>query len=187
MASEREPAFLLSNKYDPASDSPSKFRQAYHQLAQHRDDLRTQCEAKERKRADMKQAKGQSYNRKPSIKHSELTAAAAPKTKGSRFSNLADNSDGSTIAPPTKHKPPARLTTTRLEELTDEERKQEEKTREAAAAESKKKRAREEEEEEEVKKKEEKQDEEAKEEGRNEASEIELGQGWETVKRAGRR
>ena len=152
----------------------------------------------------MKQAKGQSYNSRPSIKHSELTAAAAAsKTQGSRFSNLADNSDGSTIAPPTKHKPLSRLPTTRLEKLTDEERKQEvtqikseiqilkekkEETRDAAVAESKKKRAREEEEEEEeVKKKEEKQDEEAKEEDQNEASEIELGQGWETVKRVGRR
>lgn len=191
MASEREPAFLLSNKYDPASDSPSKFRQAYHQLVTHRDDLRNQCDAKERKRAGIKQAESQSYGRKPSIKHSELTAAAVPKIQGSRFSNLADNDDGSTTSPPTKHKRAARLPNARLQNFSNEERKQEvanikrdiqllkekkEETRDAAATESKEKRAQEK-----VKKKG-KQDE-AKKEDQNEASEIELGQGWETVKR----
>lgn len=118
-----------------------------------------------------------------------------PKIRGSRFSGLVDNDDGSTISPPTKHKRAARLTTARLENLTDDERKQEvakikrdiqalkenkEETRDAAAAESKEKRAREEVE------KEERQDE-AKNKGQNEASEIELGQGWETVKRVVRR
>ena len=82
-----------------------------------------------------------------------------PKIRGSRFSGLVDNDDGSTISPPTKHKRAARLTTARLENLTDDERKQEvakikrdiqalkgnkEETRDAAAAESKEKRAREE-------------------------------------------
>lgn len=47
---------LLTDRYNPAEDSPYKFRQCYTQLVTHRDHLQKQCDAKEQRRANMKHA-----------------------------------------------------------------------------------------------------------------------------------
>ena len=54
---------LLSNKYDPAEESPSKFRQSYTRLVEHRDELRRKAEAKDKRRAEIEMSKGQSVYR----------------------------------------------------------------------------------------------------------------------------
>ena len=58
MAFKLEFSFLLSKKYDPTDDSPSKFRQAYNHLASHGDDLREKLNGKEQRRAKSKPTKG---------------------------------------------------------------------------------------------------------------------------------
>ena len=54
---------LLSNKYDPTYESPSKFRQSYTYLVEHRDELRRKAEAKDKRRAEIEMSKGQSVSR----------------------------------------------------------------------------------------------------------------------------
>lgn len=136
-----------------------------------------------------------------------LASGADSGANGSRFCGLRDNDSGSTISPPTKYTFSACLTAAQLDGLTFKERKTEvtkiqrdirlleeakKGTKAAAAAESKERSIREE-----ARKK--KGQEEAKEEGHDEAkeeyhdeikqedhdvaSESELAQGWETVKR----
>lgn len=50
---------LLSPNYNPADDSPLRFHSIYKQLVNRRDFLRNQYYAKEKTRADIKQAEGQ--------------------------------------------------------------------------------------------------------------------------------
>lgn len=72
MTSQRDLEFLLSNKYDPADDTPSRFCQAYNQLAKYRDDLRNQCNSKEQTRAKIKQGEGQCLDRNLPLNYFEL-------------------------------------------------------------------------------------------------------------------
>ncbi len=58
MASTTDLSFLLSKDYDPTDNSPSRFRQAYNDLAIHRDELREKLNGKEQRRAKFNQAKG---------------------------------------------------------------------------------------------------------------------------------
>lgn len=115
--------------------------------------------------------------------------------QGTRFSVLPDNDNGSTISPSTKQNFSANFTIAQLKSLTKDQRKAEvnkvkrdiqalkkekKAKKDAAAAEAKEKKVREE------AKNEEKQ-EEAKKEDQDEASELDLGQDWEKVNRAGKR
>lgn len=67
MAPKRDLNILLSTKYDPAYDNSSRFKQAYNQIAEYRDDLCKHINAKEQKRADIRQAEGQCLGRNLSI------------------------------------------------------------------------------------------------------------------------
>ncbi len=67
--------FLLSKDYDPTDNSPSRFRQAYNDLASYRDELREKLNDKEQRRAKFNQAKGQYLSRGTNPrKNSELTS-----------------------------------------------------------------------------------------------------------------
>ena len=68
MDSSRNLEYVLSDKYDPAGDTPFKFRQNYIRLVEHRDDLQKKHDAKEQKRADMQKAECQCLARDSSIK-----------------------------------------------------------------------------------------------------------------------
>ena len=65
--------YLLSDKYEPSEDSPSKFRQSYNRLAEHRDELRRKVEAKDKRRAEMKKPEGQYPENKSCVSHVKLT------------------------------------------------------------------------------------------------------------------
>lgn len=115
--------------------------------------------------------------------------------EGTRFSVLPDNDNGSTISPSTKQNFSASLTVAQLKRVTVDQRKAEvikvkrdiqalkkekKAKKDAAAAEAKEKKVREE-------AKKEKKQEEAEKEDQDAASELDLGQDWEKVNRAGKR
>lgn len=63
---------LLSKKYEPEEQSPQRFLQSYRSLEAHRDDLQKKCEAKEKKRADIKASRGQIIGSNVHLEYSEL-------------------------------------------------------------------------------------------------------------------
>ena len=60
MADKQVLEALLSPKYEPASESPSKFRQSYTHLVEHRNELRRKSEAEEQRHAEMEKSNSKS-------------------------------------------------------------------------------------------------------------------------------
>ena len=113
--------YLLSYQYDPAGYTQAVFRRHYQKLVEHRDDLRKHFNDKEERRASRKQADGKNINKQRSRRLTDLLSASPPK--GSRFSSLPDDDDGSSSSALPKPTISATLSKTKLNKLPQHERK----------------------------------------------------------------
>ena len=121
MASKLSIEDLLSRQYDPADYKPEDFHKHYRELVTHRDGVRKQYDQKKETRASIRGPDGKSLNRQRSRKLADTPSANPPK--GSRFSSLPDDDDGSSNSALTKPTISASLSIKQLNKLSDHERK----------------------------------------------------------------
>ena len=112
---------LLSYQYDPAGYNQAAFHNHYQRLVDYRDDLRKQYDRKSETRASLRGPDGKSLNTQRSKRLADASSANPPK--GSRFSGLPDDDNGSSSSALTKPTILASLSKKQLDKLSDNERK----------------------------------------------------------------
>ena len=112
---------LLSHQYDPADYSLTAFHEHYQSLVKHRDHLRKQYDRKKETRASLREPDGKSLNLQ--TRRGLADPPSGNLSKGSRFSSLPDDDDGSSSSALTKPIISASLSKKELDKLPQHERK----------------------------------------------------------------
>ena len=112
---------LLSHQYDPADYTLGDFQEHYQRLVDHRDEIRKQYDRKKQTRANLRQPEGKILNLRTSNDLADTPSANPPK--GSRFSSLLDDEDGSSNSALTKLTISATKSKKQLKKLPQHERK----------------------------------------------------------------
>ena len=112
---------ILSHQYDPADYSLAAFHEQYQVLVEHRDNLRKQFNEKEERRASHKQPNGKTLNLQ--IRRRLADPPSANPSKGSRFSILPDDGEGSSTSAASKPTTSATLSKKQLDNLLQNDRK----------------------------------------------------------------
>ena len=113
--------YLLSYQYDPAGYTQADFHRHYQRLVEHRDELRNQYDRKKETRASLRQPDGKSLNMQRRRGLADPPSANPPK--GSRFSSLPDDDDGSSSSALTRPTLSASLSKKKLDKLSQHELK----------------------------------------------------------------
>ena len=114
---------LLSHQYDQAGYKQSTFHEHYQKLVNHRDELRKQYDRKAKTRANLREPDGKTLNLQRSKGLTD--PPSANPSKGSRFSILPDDDEGSSSSALSKPQLSASLNKHQLNELPDSQRKAE--------------------------------------------------------------